>query len=112
MLLNDRVDEYFKVVVVGEVNKETMRWGNVFLTTNWKLYIDNHQDQHDAAMHRLGITWQDVLISGYYHQHGFCFRSSPGEDRGEITNDESRMLISAAKRVCNRELGRDWEAGR
>lgn len=106
MLLNDRVDEFFKVVAIGQLSRDAMRWGNVFLTTNWKLYIDHHQDQHDAAMYRLGITERDVLVSGYYHQHGFCFRSSPGEDRGEITNDEARMLISAAKRVCNRILKR------
>lgn len=76
------------------------RWGNVFLTTSWTLYIDMTQQQHDAAMKRLGIDRHDVLVSGCIHNQGKCvFRSSPGLDRKEITETEAAELMDAIREI-------------
>lgn len=80
------------------------QWGNVFLTSDWRLYVDMTSDQHDRAMLRLGIDSKSVLVSGCAYtassvrgngKGGIAFRSSPGEDRMEISNRESRQLMAA-----------------
>ena len=91
-----KLEDHFRVVKTG-----SQTWGNVFLTTDWTLYIDMTNQQHDASMDRLGICIQDVLISGsvrtFDGQTDIWFRSSPGEDHGDITNEESMKLQSAIR---------------
>lgn len=73
--------KFIKVVRTGNDYK----WGNVFLTASWTLYIDRTNQQHDAAMERLMIDPQTVLISGAFNPHGLGFRASPALDRGDLS---------------------------
>ena len=89
-------------------HREGSKWGNVFLTGSWTLYVDFVQEQHDVAMKRLGIVSQDVIASGCLRTtggifdpdpYGISFRSSPAFDRGEISDDKLSELYKAIKKI-------------
>lgn len=80
-------------------------WGNCFLTNTWRLYADMTRSQHDVAMERLGIDRHSVLVSGCINKHGVAFRSSPGEDRGEITNAEARQFMAVIREILSQSAG-------
>lgn len=67
-------------------------WGNVFLTTAWVLHVDMTNEQHDAAMERLGIYRQDVLVSGCIHDGVVSFRSPYNN---ELSDDQYAVLCKA-----------------
>lgn len=102
MLLNDNIDDFIKPVVQGHGGSG--RHGNVFLTPSWKLYIDLMDEQHNVTLDRLGLVERELLLSGYWHSQAICWRSSPGEDSGAITNDEARMMMKACDRIIIREV--------
>lgn len=54
-----RPERFFKIKNSGDEE-----WGNVFLTSEWNLYVDWTKQQHDAAMERLGIDHLSVIVSG------------------------------------------------
>ena len=69
--------------------------------------MDFTQEQHDLAMWRLRISWQDIVASGKLFRPGYrssggpgpfvlSFQSSPAQDRGEI---EEVLLLELYREI-------------
>lgn len=87
--------DLIKVVCTGD----DYQWGNVFLTASWTLYIDRTNQQHDAAMERLMIDPQTVLVSGAFNPYGLGFRASPALDRGDLPETVVMDLIKTIREI-------------
>lgn len=78
------------------------RFGNVFLTNSWTLYVDFVEEPHDYAMSRLGIDPVSVVASGCLRrafqsetEYIISWRSSIACDRGEVSEE----LVLALQRA-------------
>lgn len=99
--------------IVEHGNKSNkLRFGNVFLTCNGTLHIVWKDRQHDQSMKDIGITWQDVLVSGsirvndktHLTNDGVWWRSPPGMDRGELSWETTSYLQEVIEQEVLRRM--------
>ena len=82
------------------------RFGNIFLTQSWTLFVDFVEQQHDAAMDRLGVDRMSVICSGCIRtvwksdsDYVIDWRSSSALDRNEVSEEVLMGLYRTIERM-------------
>jgi len=95
------MSQFLKHAVIHRTGSDP--WGNVFFTAGYRLFIDMTSEPHEWAMKRLRIDRMDVLVSGSINSYGISFRSPPGVDMKEITDDQAMAINEEIKQLLRNE---------